>query len=227
MQQPLLALGRTALLLLPAPLRVSVVCLAISNGVAAADQSLWDIPLEELGQIRVVSIASGTETPLDKAAAVTSVINADDIAAIGATDLDEMLETVPGLHVNHSDQGFSPKYVFRGITSSNNAQALVLINGIPATTMVYGNRGNAWGGMPVKAIERIEVIRGPGSALYGADAYSGVINIITKGPDSIGGQTVGGRLGSFDTRGGWLESVHHIGGGLAMSLVLEYQTTEG
>jgi outer membrane receptor for ferrienterochelin and colicin len=227
MQQPLLALGRTALLLLPARLRMSMVCLALSNGVAAADQSLWDIPLEELGQIRVVSIASGTETPLDKAAAVTSVINADDIAAIGATDLDEVLETVPGLHVNHSDQGFSPRYVFRGITSSNNAQALVLINGIPATTMVYGNRGNAWGGMPVKGIERIEVIRGPGSALYGADAYSGVINIITKGPDSIDRQTVGGRLGSFDTRGGWLESGHHIGGGLAMSLVMEYQTTEG
>lgn len=49
MQQSLLALGRTALLLLPTPLRVSVVCLAISNGVAAADQSLWDIPWKSLG----------------------------------------------------------------------------------------------------------------------------------------------------------------------------------
>lgn len=92
--------------------------------------------------------------------------------------------------------------------------------------MMYGNRGNAWGGMPVKAIERVEVIRGPGSALYGADAYSGVINITTKGPQSIDGQTVGGRLGSNDTRGGWLESGHQMGD-LGLSLVLEYQTTNG
>lgn len=204
----------------------AVICYSVSPNVIAADDSLWDIPLEELGQIRVVSIASGTETPLDKAAAITSVINADDIAAMGATDLDQVLETVPGLHVNHSDQVFSPKYVFRGITSSNNAQALLLINGIPTTTMMYGNRGNTWGGMPVKAIERIEVIRGPGSALYGADAYSGVINITTKGPQSFDGQTIGGRLGSNNTRGSWLESGHQIGS-LEMGLVLEYQTTDG
>ena len=197
----------------------AVLCYSTSSIVVAADDSLWDIPLEELGQIRVVSIASGTETPLDKAAAITSVINADDIAAMGATDLDQVLETVPGLHVNHSDQAFSPKYVFRGITSSNNPQALMLINGIPVTTMMYGNRSNAWGGMPVKAIERIEVIRGPGSALYGADAYSGVINIITKGPESVDGQTIGGRVGSFDTRGGWLESGHQIGD-IGMSMIL-------
>jgi len=204
----------------------AVLCYSTSSIVVAADDSLWDIPLEELGQIRVVSIASGTETPLDKAAAITSVINADDIAAMGATDLDQVLETVPGLHVNHSDQGFSPKYVFRGITSSNNPQALLLVNGIQATTMMYGNRGNAWGGMPVKAIERIEVIRGPGSALYGADAYSGVINITTKNHETIDGQIIGGRLGSFDTRGGWLETGHRVGG-LGVSMVLEYQTTDG
>ncbi|MCG8519565.1 MAG: TonB-dependent receptor [Pseudomonadales bacterium] len=188
--------------------------------------SLWDISLEELGQIRVVSIASGTSTPLDKAAAVTSVIHSDDIAAMGATDLDQVLETVPGLHVNHSDQAFSPKYVFRGITSSFNPQALMLINGIPATTMMFGNRGNAWGGMPVKAIERIEVIRGPGSALYGADAYAGVINIITKHVQDIPQTVVGGRVGSFDTQGGWLESATEVGD-IGLSLVLEFQTTDG
>lgn len=91
---------------------------------------------------------------------------------------------------------------------------------------MFGNRGNAWGGMPVKAIERIEVIRGPGSALYGADAYSGVINITTKNHETVDSQTVGGRLGSFDTRGGWLEAGHEIGD-IGTSVVLEYQTTDG
>ena len=82
------------------------------------------------------------------------------------------------------------------------------------------------GGNAVKAIERIEVIRGPGSALYGADAYSGVINITTKNHETIVGQIIGGRLGSFDTRGGWLETGHRVGG-LGVSMVLEYQTTDG
>lgn len=226
MQQRLSSLSRPSLPFMISRVVAVIVCYSAATSVAASDDSLWDIPLEELGQIRVVSIASGSETPLDKAAAITSVISADDIAAMGATDLDQVLETVPGLHVNHSDQAFSPKYVFRGITSSNNPQALLLINGVPVTTMMYGNRGNAWGGMPVKAIERIEVIRGPGSALYGADAYSGVISITTKNHETVDGQTVGGRLGSFETRGGWLESGHQLGD-IGLSMVLEYQTTDG
>lgn len=217
---------------LPLPcscVRNSVLACLLVPVIAIASEkedSLWDTSLEELGQIRVVSIASGTETPLDKAAAVTSVISAEDIAAIGATDLDQVLETVPGLHVNHSDQTFSPKYVFRGITSSFNPQALVLINGIPVTTMMFGNRGTVWGGMPVKAIERIEVIRGPGSALYGADAYAGVINIITKTLQDVPDTVVGARAGSFDTRGGWVEAGKQLDD-VGISFVLEYQTTDG
>lgn len=204
-------------------------CTLVPAGANATGQedSFWDTSLEELGQIRVVSIASGTETPLDKAAAITSVISAEDIAAMGATDLDQVLETVPGLHVNRSDQGFSSKYVFRGMTSSFNPQALVLINGIPATTMMFGNRTTAWGGMPIKAIERIEVIRGPGSALYGADAYAGVINIITKSSKDVQGAIVGARTGSFDTHGGWVESGTNLDSGVGISFILEYQETNG
>lgn len=209
--------------------RNSALAFLLVPGVAIAvgnEDSLWDTSLEELGQIRVVSIASGTETPLDKAAAITSVISADDISAMGATDLDQILETVPGLHVNHSDQTFSSKYIFRGITSSFNPQALLLVNGIPVTTMMYGNRGNVWGGMPIKAIKRIEVIRGPGSALYGADAYAGVINIITKSAQDIQDIVVGARTGSFNTRGGWVEAGKQLDG-VGVSFVLEYQETDG
>lgn len=207
-------------------LGISALCWFTPALANNADDTLWDISLEELGQIRVVSIASGTATPLDKAAAVTSVISAEDIAAIGATDLDEVLETVPGLHVNRSDQAFAPKYIFRGITSTSNPQALLLINGVPATTAMFGNRGNTWGGMPVKAIQRIEVIRGPGSALYGADAYAGVINIITKNAQDIDGVVTGARLGSFDTKAAWVEAATTLNS-TDVSLVLEHQTTDG
>lgn len=211
----------SAILLFGGALGTTLPALAVED-----EDGLWDISLEELGQIRVVSIASGTETPLDKAAAVISVVTEDDIQAMGATDLDQVLETIPGLHVNMSAQGFTPKYIFRGITSSFNPQALLLINGIPATTMMYGNRGNAWGGMPVKAISRIEVIRGPGSALYGADAYAGVINIMTKQWEDIPNTVIGGRTASFDTHGAWLESAAKVAD-IGLSMVLEYQTTNG
>lgn len=215
-----------ARLLLLGAATLSVLVDSTAVGAAANDDALWDLPLEELGQIRVVSIASGTSTPLDKAAAITSVISAEDIAAIGATDLDQVLETVPGLHVNHSDQGFTPKYVFRGITSSFNPQALLLINGVPATSAMFGNQGNIWGGMPVKAIRRIEVIRGPGSALYGADAYAGVINIITKNAQDVDGVVAGVRTGSFDTQGAWVEAGTHWHD-TGVSLILEHQSTDG
>lgn len=57
-----------------------------------AENALWDMSLEELGKIRVTSLASGTATPLDKAAAVATVITAEDIEAMGANDIDEVLE---------------------------------------------------------------------------------------------------------------------------------------
>lgn len=187
---------------------------------------LWGMSPEELGKIRLTSIATGTQTPIDKAAAVATVITKEDILAMGATDLDQVLETVPGLHVTRGEAGFFPKYIIRGITSTSNPQALVLINGNPITSLVYGNRGNAWGGMPVKNIERIDVIRGPGSALYGADAFSGVINITTKRGKDINGMLTGVRAGSFDTYGAWLEYGKETGIG-DLGLVLEYQTTAG
>ncbi|MFV1872568.1 MAG: TonB-dependent receptor plug domain-containing protein [Oleiphilus sp.] len=196
------------------------------NFALANDESLWEMSLEELGQIRVTTLATGTATPLDKAAAVATVITEEDIIAMGATDIDQVLETVPGLHVNRSTQAFSPNYTFRGITSSYNPQTLLLINGIPITNLYIGNRSQVWGGMPVKAIKQIEVIRGPGSALYGADAFSGVINIITKSRKDINGTQVGSRAGSFDTRAAWMEHGETFNG-YEVGVSLEYQKTDG
>lgn len=80
----------------------------------------------------------------------------------------------------------------------------MLVNDIPITNVYVGDRGQVWGGMPVNNIARIEVIRGPGSAIHGADAFSGTINIITKKADDISGTETGFRGGSFNTAEGWL-----------------------
>jgi iron complex outermembrane receptor protein len=171
---------------------------------------------EELAQVygdkTTISIATGAPQALRRAPAVATVITAQDIAAMGATGIDEVLESVPGMHVSRSSNSFAPLYLIRGIHSEFNAQTLMLLNGVPLTTLFVGNRGLGWGDMPVENIARIEVIRGPGSALYGADAFSGVINVITKTAADVGGTDVGVRAGSFRSHDGWLQYGGTLGG---------------
>lgn len=173
-----------------------------------------------------ITIATGKRQPLSQAPAVASVITAEDIKNIGATDLDQILETVPGLHVSVAPRGYAPIYTMRGIYSENNPQILVLINDIPITNLYVGNRNDVWGGMPVNDISRIEIMRGPGSALYGADSFAGTINIITKTADEINGTEVGDGIGSFGTREAYLL---HGGNwmGTDVALYLDVLRTEG
>lgn len=184
---------------------------ALLASVAYADSALAQVldGEDELalvyGSKLTVSIATGHQQSLRRAPAVATVITADEIAAMGARDLDEVLETVPGIHVSRAANTYSPLYVIRGIYSAQNPQTLVLQNGVPMTTMFIGNKGNIWGGFPVDHIARVEIIRGPGSALYGADAYSGVINIITKTAAQIPGTQFGVEAGSFGTRSVWVQ----------------------
>jgi iron complex outermembrane receptor protein len=158
-----------------------------------------------------VSIATGNLLALRRAPAVASVITAADIAAMGASDLDQVLESVPGIHVNRGPNGNNPLYVVRGIVSSYTPQVLMLQNGVPITTAFIGNKGNIWGGYPVEHISRIEIIRGPGSALYGSDAFSGVINIITKGAAEAQGTEIGARAAAFHTYDGWIQHGGKLG----------------
>jgi iron complex outermembrane receptor protein len=194
------------------PSTIALACAAVlhaSCALAAATEE------EELalvyGDKATVSIATGSKQPLRRAPAVATVITAEDIAATGATSLEEVLETVPGVHVSRSNVIYSPLYLIRGIHSEFNPQTLVLQNGVPMTTLFIGNRGLQWGGLPLENVARIEVIRGPGSALYGADAFSGVINIITKRAEDTPGTEAGVRAGSFDTRDAWLQHGGKLG----------------
>lgn len=182
-------LGATTSLLL-----WSYTCIAL--GLEDSDESSL---LGLYGDESMISIATGMQQSIAKAPAVASIITAETIETMGATDLDEILETVPGLHVSHTNFGYNPIYTFRGIHSTYNPQVLVLINGIPLTNLFQGDRGLIWGGMPVAAIERIEIIRGPGSAVYGADAFAGVINIQTKTATDINDTMLSVSQGSFNT----------------------------
>ena len=178
------------------------------------------------GSEEMVEIATGIKTQIYKAPAVANVYTAEKIKNMGAMDIDDVLETVPGLHISRFSNTYLPIYTFRGVHSKYNPQVLMLINGIPITNAFLGNRNQNWGGMPVEAIARIEVIRGPGSAVYGADAFSGVINIITKNADDIKKNGVGVRAGSLSTQDAWL-TVAGSNNDLKYSAVLEYHKTDG
>lgn len=192
---------------------------------------LLAMSLEDLGKIKV-STPSGTPATLQKAAAVTTVITSTDIKAMGTNDLMVVLETVPGLHVGMTEQADLRKPMIRGITSSFNPQTVVLVNGIPLTSNFTGNRSHLLGSMPLKAVKRIEVIRGPGSALYGADAYAGVINIITKTPADLLRNSdtpvalAGVSAASFDTQGAWIQTASAYNG-LHAGVSIEYEKTDG
>ncbi|PHS20103.1 MAG: TonB-dependent receptor [Kangiella sp.] len=172
-----------------------------------------------------VSIATGRKQLISKAPAVASVITAQDIKNMGANTLNEVLERVPNLHVSISNLSrHDPVFSIRGIQTGFNPQILVLLNGTE-----FKNSGS--GGLPfifnlsAQHIERVEIIRGPGSAVYGADAFSGIINIITKSSfnDEI---SVGGRVGSFSSKSAWLRTAG-AKGKFKYSVALEKMKTDG
>lgn len=181
--------------------------LALLSGAAHAAGTIEEEELALVyGDKSMISIATGKALSLRRAPAVASVITAEDIHAQGFTDIDQVMETIPGMHVSRSAITYFPVYMMRGIGGGGvtNPHILVLQNGIPMTTSYTGDKGQMlWHGISVENISRIEIIRGPGSALYGADAYSGVINIITKTADEIPGTLLGAGFGSFRTRDAW------------------------
>lgn len=178
------------------------------------------------GDEETISIATGTSKPIHLAPSVASVITARDIMASGARTLSEVLELVPGLHVAPSYVArLNTTYAIRGIQTGDNAQVLLTINGMSAKNLTNGARLNFFE-FPVSSIARIEVIRGPGSAVHGSDAYAGVINVITKNADDIGTGEVGLRMGSYRSNNAWVQGAQTMGE-WRLSTAIDYMHTNG
>lgn len=128
----------------------------------------------------VVTASRYGQEPLDSPSTV-SIISAEDIRMSGAIALEDVLRRVVGVDVMALSAG-QPEVSIRGFNRQMNNKVLVLIDGRSVYWDFIGT--TQWGKFPivVEEIERIEVIRGPGSAVYGANAVTGVVNIITKTP---------------------------------------------
>ncbi len=165
---------------------LTLACLMASMAQAA--------PVTELNPLVVT--ASRSEHSLADAPASVSVITAEQIKARGAGNLLEALRGVPGLSLNGRQVGGRKTLSIRG---AEDRHTLVLIDGrrISSTDDTIGHSDYQYGWVAMEQIERIEVVRGPMSALYGSEAVGGVINIITRkgGQQWHGGASVRGELG--------------------------------
>ncbi len=151
------------------------------------EQDLFNLSLEELMNVEIVSASKKAESSF-KSPLSSSVVTKDEIMASGATTIEEALRLVPGMlireetngnfdvHIRGNDNLPPGNYVFY----TENSMSLVMIDGRPVYN--YVNGGTFWEALPISLVdvERIEVVRGPATALYGPNAVTGAINIITK-----------------------------------------------
>lgn len=130
----------------------------------------------------IVVAAAKREQKISEAPAAITVLTEDDIRAAGVVSLTDVFRLVPGMevyYINPSD----PVFNARGFGTEKNNRMLVLVDGRILANEFFGKNFIEAMPVPIEDIKRIEVIRGPGSSLYGANAYSGIISITTKKPE--------------------------------------------
>jgi vitamin B12 transporter len=177
--------------------RTALCCLP---SIACADTTFAQSASQTLPELVVT--ADRVPVALDRTGSAISVVNAATIAATNPTSLVDALRTVPGLDISESGgPGATTTVRLRG---GNTGQTLVLIDGVRANDPANASGDFDFAMFAPGAIERIEVLRGPQSALYGSDAIGGVINIITRkgsGPARVDAAIEGGSYGTVSGTG--------------------------
>lgn len=174
--------------------------------MAAPDPDLFERSIEELGELRVVTVSRRSE-PVREAPSAIYVITSEDIRRSGYTTLPEILRLAPGVEVARIG-AHDWRISIRGFNSDLSNKLLVLIDGRSVYSPLYA--GVFWDAQDslIADIDRIEVISGPGSTLWGTNAVNGVINIITRHTRRTDGLLVEARAGDEEravagVRYGW------------------------
>jgi outer membrane receptor for ferrienterochelin and colicins len=168
--------------------------------VSASD--IIDLDITNLMNIPVVFRASKFEQKSTEAPSSTTVITSEDIKHYGYRTLGDLLESVPGFYVS-----YDRNYSFLGARGVNlgdfNSRILLLVNGHRINNDLNdGAFVDTAFILDIDLIDRVEIIRGPGSVLYGNNAFFGVINVITRQGKQVNGVETSGTYGSFDAWSG-------------------------
>ena len=170
----------------------------IAPGVSAATatEDYLDLSLEQLLDTKVFSASKKRENLSDSPAAIY-VITSEDIKRSGMTTLPDLLRMVPGVNVGKTDSNTWAVSI-RGFQNALANKLLVMIDGRTVYNPFFA--GTFWEvqDVPLEDIMRIEVIRGPGGALWGANAVNGVINILTKSAKDTQGTLLSGGYGNYE-----------------------------
>ena len=180
------------------------VLMAIPTWPQGSYTDLANKSLEDLMNIKVTSV-SKKEQKLSRTAAAIFVITAEDIRRSGATSIPDVLRIVPGLDVGQIN-GSTWAVSARGFNQQFSNKLLVMIDGRVVYTSLFA--GVLWDNIsdfPLDDIARIEVIRGPGGTIWGANAVDGVINILTKEPAETRGGLVVAQGGNIDQESGMIQ----------------------
>jgi iron complex outermembrane receptor protein len=160
---------------------------------------VFSMGLEELMNTKV-NIATKSDKSINETPGVVSVITSEEIKNMGARELEDVLQTVPGFEIMRRANGYNGIGI-RGVKDPRTStKLLVMIDGVPFNNIFYGHSLGFGYDINIDIIERIEIIRGPGSALYGRNAFSGVMNIITKNAKNNEKSFVKLTAGTFNTK---------------------------
>jgi len=150
-----------------------------------------------------VGLATRSDLSLEDAPGVVSVISAEEIRRLGARTLGDVLRTVPGFDVLVDSLGRS-SLVVRGVPratqNGSSEKILILFNGQPLNEGIDGGATLSNLEIPVGGLRKIEVLRGPGSALFGAGALLGVVNLVSSTPEEFTGTAASVGFGSFGSQ---------------------------
>ncbi len=181
--------------------KLAVICLLslIRNAHAIEASEYTTMDLEKLLDVEIVTASKFGQRQSQTASAVT-VIDKQQIKQFGHRTLGDVLRTVPGFFITNNR--IYENTGFRGFDQADdyNGRMLIMIDGIRTNETIYdsGLTGNELP-IDIDLIERIEVVRGPGSSMYGSNAFFAVINLITRNGEDFTGGEVAGSWSSFDT----------------------------
>lgn len=178
-------------------------------------------------EIPTVYAASRREQPVRQAPAAVTIIRREDIRKYGYRTLGQALASVPGFFLT-DDRGY--QYIgVRGLSipTDYNIRVLFLLNGLPLNDKYYGTFLPELTPDMLDAIERIEVVKGPSSSLYGSNALFAIINIVTRKGADVGGAVVSGEVGSDPSGRGVFSYGKLFDNGLDLFLSGHYEASEG